>query len=244
MPLDDLKILLLQARAPGDASRDHERECFARASGLAQEQLVIHDLTAGPPSAAATAACDAVMVGGAGEFYVSKGDLPEHERTLDWFRWLAADGPPTYASCFGYQLMVAALGGEIINDPERLEVGSFDLTLTDVGRADPLFGQLPTTFIAQLGHKDRATRHPDGVPNLAGSALSPFQALRIPGRPVWASQFHPELRHTDNIWRYERYLEIYGEHHDEDERRAVIDAHRPSPEASGLIRRFVELVFG
>ncbi|TNF32463.1 MAG: hypothetical protein EP329_10085 [Deltaproteobacteria bacterium] len=243
MPRDDLKILLLQARAPGDASRDHERECFARAAGVAETQLVPHDLTGGPPSAAAVAACDAVMVGGAGEFYVSKGDLPEHERTLDWFRELADHGPPTYASCFGFQLLVAALGGEIIYDPERLEVGSFDLALTDAGRNDPLFGGLPESFVAQLGHKDRAVRFPDGIPNLAASSLSPFQALRLPGRPLWASQFHPELRHVDNIWRYEKYLEIYGKHHDADERRAVIDAHRPSPEASTLIRRFVELVF-
>lgn len=243
MPLDALKILLLQARAPGDASRDHERACFARAAALAPQQFQIHDMMTGPPEKATTDCCDAVMVGGAGEYYVSRGDLPHHERTLEWFRELAADGPPTYASCFGYQLMVAALGGEIIYDPANTEVGSFDLELTETGREDPLFGQLPATFTAQLGHKDRATRHPDGIPNLAGSARSPFQALRIPGRPVWASQFHPELRHTDNIWRYERYLAIYGQDHDEAERQAVIDAHRPGPEAADLIHRFVTLVF-
>jgi len=238
-----IRILLLQARAPGDPSLEHERACFARAAGVAMQQIRPHDLTMGPPCNKVVACCDAIMVGGAGEFYVSRRDLPHHDRTVEALAALAADGPPVFASCFGYQLLVEALGGEIQHDPERMEVGTFDLTLTDAGRADPLFGALPEVFTAQLGHKDRAVRPPPGVPNLAASPRSPYQALRVPDRPVWATQFHPELHHTDNIWRYERYLAIYGQHHDEAERRAVIAAHRPSPESSTLIARFMDLIF-
>jgi len=239
-----VRVLLLQARTPGDPARAHEVACFARASGLPAERFTTWDLLDGPPSAAALEAHDAVMVGGAGDFLVSAGDLPHFEPILDGLRELVAEGTPTFASCFGYQLLVHALGGEVSYDPARAEVGTFELGLTDEGRDDPLFGSLPGRFPAQLGHKDRALRHPAGVPNLAGSERSPYQALRVPGAPIWATQFHPELRAEDNVWRYNTYLREYGGADDPVARQRVIDSHRPSPEATDLLRRFLELIFG
>ena len=52
------------------------------------------------------------------------------------------------------------------------------MELTEEGASDPLFGQLPRRFIAQMGHFDRAIELPSGVPNLATSVASkaPAQA--------------------------------------------------------------------
>lgn len=222
----------------------HELECFIRASGLEEAQMRVHDLLDGPPTLAAMRAHDAVMMGGSGDFYVSKGNLPDFAGVLEVLGELVDSGHPTFASCFGYQLLVKALGGVVVYDPERTEVGTFELRLTDPGRRDDLMGGLPDAFLAQLGHKDRAVQHPPGLANLATSELSPLQAFRIPRKPIWAVQFHPELDREANLHRFEAYMEGYAGVLSDVEREKAYAGFRESPEADLLIRRFLELVFG
>ena len=235
-----IRLLLLQARLADDPMR--ERECFVRATGLPRENVVPFDLCDRAPTIGETRQFDALTIGGSGDYYVTKGDLTDFAQLLETLREVVGIGHPTFASCFGYQLLVHALGGEIIHDPSRTEVGSYEMVLTPEGRVDELFTFLPDRFWAQLGHKERASRHPDGVPNLAGSELSPFQALRIPGRPVWASQFHPELDHETNLDRFRHYESSYATYR-EGERGKAAKRFRDSPEASSLLARFLELVF-
>jgi GMP synthase (glutamine-hydrolysing) len=187
---------------------------------------------------------DALMVGGSGDYYVSKGNLPWFPEVLELLREIVARGHPTFASCFGFQLMVRALGGEIIHDPEKTEVGTYQLTLTEAGRADELLGRLPQRFPAQLGRKDRAAQLPPGCVNLAYSQLCPFQAMRVPGKPIWATQFHPELSGEENRIRFSRYLEGYASVIGEEEQKRALDRFRESPDTLVLSPRFLELVFG
>ncbi len=239
-----LRILLLQARDPDDPMGAHERRCFVRRTGLPDASFVPHDLCQGPPRVRDLARFDALMVGGSGDYYVSQGNLPDFEGYLEFLRELVARGHPTFASCFGYQSLVRALGGNVIHDPPNTEVGTFELTLTEAGREDPLFGALPPRFMAQMGHKDRAAQIADGVPNLARSLLSPFQALRIPGQPIWATQFHPELDRSTNTDRYLHYIEHYAPGTSEQERQALLSRFTDSDESSELLPRFLKLVFG
>ena len=236
------RILLLQARDDDDPMADHEHRCFAAQTVLAMDMVKVHDLCAGPPTLAMVRACDVLMIGGAGDYYVSKGNLPKFGALFDLIHEVIAVGHPTFGSCFGYQCLVAALGGEIVFDPDNTEVGTYPLRLTDEGRADELFGELPESFNAQLGRKDRAVRHPEGVPNLATSEASPFQALRIPGKPIWATQFHPELDRVTNADRYRHYLDGYAPHMSDEEKEASLERFDDSPEASGLLKRFLEIV--
>jgi len=238
------RLLLLQARRPGDAMAGHERACFVKSTGLPSDAVVAHDLCDGPPSLARLRSFDFLSVGGSGEFFVSRGDLPRFDAFLDFLREVGERGFPTFASCFGYQAMVRALGGEIVHDPANSEVGTYEVALTEAGRRDELFSALPPRLEAQMGHKDRATRHPEGIPNLAASERSPLQALRIPGKPVWATQFHPELDRESTMDRYRSYLESYSEQMTEEEKARAFERFRDTPEASGLLPRFLELVFG
>ena len=240
--LQDLRILLLQARDPDDPMRGAERRDFADHAGLDQEQLVPHDLLSGPPTLDRVREHDALMVGGSGDYYVSKGNLPHMDETLELLRGVVEAAHPTFASCFGFQLLVAALGGEVVHDPEGTEVGTFEITLTEEGEADPLFGELPKRFPAQVGRKDRASKLPDGVLHLAFSERCSYHALRIPGRPVWATQFHPELDRRRNLDRFRRYLDGYAAYMSEEERRQAFERFEESPEAATLLPRFLETV--
>lgn len=222
--------------------REHERECFAQASGLGSEGLQCVNLVDSVPIVSDLADFDALMVGGAGHFSLADPSEYFYEPVFDFLRTVVDQGFPTFASCFGFQLLVHALGGVVASDPDGTEVGSFPLKLTDAGRSDELFGSLPNEFMAQLGHKDRAIEMPAGIPNLAASERSPFQALRIPGRPIWATQFHPELDQKTNHDRYLAYIERYDPQRKGEEASGFNSL--PSVETSTLLPRFLEAIAG
>lgn len=239
-----LRVLLLQARTDEDPARNEEHQSFAHKTGLAAERIVQHNLLDGPPSIRATRAFDALMMGGSGDFFVSKRNLPKLDDTLDYLGEITDLGHPTFASCFGFQCLVEAHGGAIIHDPDHMELGTYPLGLTEDGRADPLLGILPTTFSAQMGRKDRADSLPEGFRHLAASDAAPYQAIRLRDEPVWATQFHPELDGVTNKARYLRYVEGYSGHLGEAERERILERFTESPETDRLLPRFLDLVFG
>ncbi|MCB9418202.1 MAG: type 1 glutamine amidotransferase [Ardenticatenaceae bacterium] len=239
-----VKILLLQARHADDDARLEEHSSFANMAGVADTQVIPYGLLASTPSLADVRRYDALMVGGSGDYYVSKGNLPNFQAVLGLLADVVAVGQPMFASCFGFQLLVSALGGEIVYDAHHAEVGTYDVTLTENGRSDDLFNFLPDTFRAQLGRKDRASRLPDGVLHLASSENAPFQALCVPGKPIWATQFHPELTKATNLARFKRYMTGYASIMDEVEVEKTLARFDESPEANQLIGRFMQLVFG
>ncbi len=240
----DLKILLLQARNIDDKARYEERCSFAEMSSLEVENIVPYDLLSGTPSLKEVRSFDALMVGGSGDYYVSKQNLPGFAAVLDLLSEVISIGHPMFASCFGFQMLVQALGGEIIYDPDKMEVGTYWLSLTGAGVQDELFRSLPTSFLAQLGHKDRADYLPDGVVNLASSQHSQYQAIRIPDKPIWATQFHPELTRDENLKRFHRYLDGYAPMMDEANIEQTLARFKESPETENLLRGFLEIVFG
>ncbi|MDH3591180.1 MAG: type 1 glutamine amidotransferase [Planctomycetota bacterium] len=237
-----LRILLLQAREADDPMRAEELLSFAEKSELAPEQFTPHDLLAGPPALGHILSFDAMMIGGSGDYYVSKRNLPGFDELLETLAGAVDAGHPTFASCFGFQLLTVALGGEIVHDPESSEVGTYELSLTAAGRDDDLLGWLPPAFFAQLGRKDRAARLPATVSNLASSEANPHQAFRVPGQPVWGTQFHPELDRESNLRRFHRYADSYCLN--PDERDEALARYQESPATHGLLPAFLRLVFG
>jgi GMP synthase (glutamine-hydrolysing) len=72
------------------------------------------------------------------------------------------------------------------------------------------------------------------VTNLVKSELCRFQAFHLPGKPIWATQFHPELDDRGNRDRCVAYIKDFGE----------IEGYRalPSPHALSILPRFLEFV--
>jgi GMP synthase (glutamine-hydrolysing) len=199
------------------------------------------DLLTQPLSPGILEGSDALLVGGSGSYSVLD-ETPAIHGFIDFLAEVCDIGFPTFASCFGFQAIALAVGGEVVSDPARAEVGSYRLTLTDAGAQDPLFSTLPSPFIAQLGHKDHVTALPDGVMNLASSERAPFQALKVVGKPIYATQFHPELTWEDNRLRFLRYMATYGALFGETEAQERLESHVPGPQANALLERFVRMV--
>lgn len=235
------RFRLLQARTSDDPVRHEERVAFADKLGVPVEALLPLDLLTEPVSySAVTRGVDAVLVGGSGRFSIYD-DAPWLRPFIHVLGELAARQFPTFASCFGFQGLVVALGGEVRADPQGAEVGSHTVQLTAEAASDPLFSRLPTRFVAQEGHKDRAMDLPSSAVWLARSERCPYQALRV-GETVYATQFHPELTGDENRQRFLRYFHEYESALGEEAAEALLQAFRPSPDTPLLLRGFCELI--
>ncbi|NND96839.1 MAG: type 1 glutamine amidotransferase, partial [Pirellulaceae bacterium] len=202
-------FLLLQVRDADDPMRRQEVNCFARALNVDAGKIEVHDLLSGPPSVEELDRVDVVLLGGSGDYSVAQGG-PWLEPALDAMKELVELNKPTFASCWGFQAMAKALGGEVVTDLQRAELGAVAVRLTDRGKLDPLFAPLGETFLAPMGHQDCVTRLPDGVTLLASSEKVRNQAFRVDGKPIYCTQFHPELNRRELIQRvkaYPRYVE-------------------------------------
>jgi len=234
---------LLQAREAGEHTRAEEHAAFADKLGLPIDAIEPFDLlTERPTFRAVTRGVDAVLVGGSGRFGIND-DVPWLPPFIEVLGQLAAHDFPTFASCFGFQGLVVALGSAVAADPLRSEVGTFVVSTCRAAEDDPVFSSLPARFTAQMGHKDSATSLPDGAVHLVRSERCAYQAVRL-GRNVYATQFHPELSGADNRHRFRRYYQEYSQAFGEDEARSILDAFQPSPDAVQLLPRFVDVVVG
>ncbi len=243
---DNLKILLLQARAEGDPMLEHELACFSQTSGLPQGAFAPLNMTTGLLGAGCLDGVGAVMIGGSGDFSVVLGGFGWHAPMLELLREIVRRKVPTFASCFGHQALAQSLGGDLEREDGGGELGTFEIALTERGRQDRLFGQMPPRFMAQLGHFDLVRRLPPGMDNLASSALCAIQAARVRGAPIVTTQFHPELTASAQLERWMRYVEHYrqeGETIEAARARARGQVH-PSPESATLLRRFLETELG
>lgn len=228
-----MRLLILQSRFMSDPMLEHERECFIAATAREVDELHFRNVMGGVPSVGEVTAYQAVIIGGSGDFSVVERDQDFFEPMSALLRALIDLSFPTFGCCFGFQLLVDAMGGTVVRDPENSELGSYDIELNEAGARDALFGQLPQIFVAQMGHFDRAEELPAGVINLATSQRCGCQALRVPGAPIWATQFHPELDEKGNRVRCVAYIKEFGE---TEGYQAL-----PSPEAMTILPRFLEL---
>ena len=220
--------------------RRQEVECFARAFGCAPEHIVVFDLLSGVPSANSLDEFDIVLLGGSGDYSVARGGdwLPA---ALAAMTTLYERSKPTFASCWGFQAMARALGGKVVTDRGRAEVGTIWLELTTSGLQDPVFGPLGKRFQVQIGHEDIVTELPKGATLLASSTQVENEAFRFDGKPIYCTQFHPELNRAGMVERlrsYPSYLPLTNANTLEE-----FEAITPETlEAEAILARFRDLV--
>jgi GMP synthase (glutamine-hydrolysing) len=121
--------------------------------------------------------------------------VPAVVRQIDLAREVFASGVPTYGSCWGMQLITAALGGVVRLNPQGREIGiARNITLNDGGRAHVLFAGKANAFDALCSHKDEVETLPLGATVLAFNGVSEIQAMEIArgGSSFLGVQYHPE----------------------------------------------------
>jgi GMP synthase (glutamine-hydrolysing) len=248
-----LRYLLLQTRNAGDPMAAQEVRCFARALDCEISAISVFDLLSSAPSIDTLQQPDMLLLGGSGHYSVATvaSDLDEPDRrvrsewlqrALDTLREIHRIAKPTFASCWGFQAMARAMGGQCVNDVPNAEVGTIELELTEAGRGDALFGTLPIRFAAQAGHEDHVVQLPPDAELLASSSRVAEQAFRFIGRPIYCTQFHPELDRAAMLERVIAYPEYIARiariSFDE-----FVENVRETPEANSLLRRFVNHFF-
>jgi len=118
------------------------------------------------------------------------------EAELPWLageKRLIADavraGTPYWGVCLGVQLLASSLGARVYGGDEP-EVGVLPVALTEDGRRDPVFRDLPPSFPSLQWHGDTFDL-PEGAVRLAGSPAYPNQAFRF--ERAYGVQFHLEV---------------------------------------------------
>ena len=189
-------FLLLSIRAE-DAAADDEYAAMMRFAGLDVSRLHRIRLTHRSLGQIDLADWSGIILGG-GPYNVSDTADSKSEtqrrvesELLPLIGRIVDRDFPFLGCCYG----VGTLGwvvGATVDRTFTEPVGALTVSLTEEGRRDPLFADLPDVFDAYGGHKEGASWLPADLACLAFSADCPIQAFRV-GENVYATQFHPEL---------------------------------------------------
>jgi GMP synthase (glutamine-hydrolysing) len=100
---------------------------------------------------------------------------------------------PVFGICYGFQVMAAALGGQVDQTGQR-EYGRTRLSTVD----SVLFQGQPTEQSVWMSHGDAVVQPPFACDVVATTAGTPVAAFVHQSRPLAGVQFHPEVAHTDH----------------------------------------------
>jgi GMP synthase (glutamine-hydrolysing) len=150
----------------------------------------------------------------------------------------AAERIPVLGVCFGHQLLGAALGGTVERNPRGPEAGTREVVLTAAGREDPLLSGLPEPLLVQQFHEDHVAAAPPGTVLLATGAHTPVQAFAH-GPRLRAVQFHPEFD-AARVRAMADEERAWIERGGAGRHAGSVATLRETPEAAGLLRRWVE----
>ena len=165
-------------RAGKSAGETYAATLRQRRPGAQVSLLSPADEDAVLPSQAELAAFDAVFLAGS-PMHVHT-DTPPVERQLAFMRAVFASGVPSFGSCAGLQVAVAAAGGRVRKMPERMEAGvARRISPPEAGQAHPLLKGRPASRDAAGVHGDEVEALPPGATLLASHGVTKVQAAEI-----------------------------------------------------------------
>ncbi len=246
-------FLVAESETPEEreARRKHAGRSSGESYGATLEQMYPGaTITLVAPADEDAEPLDSKRVGGFDAVFVTGSplhvydDTPEVRRQLAFMRTVFASGTPSFGSCAGLQLAVAAAGGRVRKMPQRMEAGiARRITPTEAGRHHPLLAGRAPAWDAPAIHGDEVEELPAGATLLAGNAVTRVQAaeIRHGGGIFWGVQYHPELSPGEiavALRRQASDLIAAGLAHDEagvERRAALLDALHDAPEDRALL---------
>ncbi len=100
---------------------------------------------------------------------------------------------PILGICYGLQLLADYFGGEVTTR----EGGEYGLSKVQVQDHDLFFRDVPSKIKVWMSHRDQVTKLPGGWTVLAKSSNDVVAAMAEPKSRRYATQFHPEVSHTE-----------------------------------------------
>lgn len=236
----ELRTLLLQIRNESRV-RSEEYNSFSNFSGLEKSQINILNVFDTPMfKPAVVDEYDALFVGGASEASVLEPEKhPFVKGGEDLLLYCIDKNIPVFASCYGFQLAVIALGGKIIKDAKDFEMGVIPIKLTEAAKNDPLYHDTPNPFLAISVHQEKTLKAPEGCETLAYTDEC-CHSFRVKGKPFWTFQYHPEVDKRTLIERLTIYKEKYTEN--DDHLASILNGVVETPESNHIIGKFVNRV--
>ncbi|MDO4321160.1 MAG: glutamine-hydrolyzing GMP synthase [Lachnospiraceae bacterium] len=101
-------------------------------------------------------------------------------------------GVPILGICYGSQLMMHLLGGKVEKAPVR-EYGKIEVT---VDQKSKLFANVSEKTICWMSHNDYISELAPGFAASAHTDNCPYAAMENTEKKLYATQFHPEVLHT------------------------------------------------
>jgi GMP synthase (glutamine-hydrolysing) len=150
------------------------------------------------PQGVALADFDGVWISGS-PLAAYRTDLESVRTQIEFARTLWESEIPSFGTCFGLQLMTAALGGTVHLNPRGREIGvARGITISDAGASHPMYRDKRHIFDALCSHEDEVASLPSGAVVLASNSVSPVQAMSITdgAKCFWGVQYHPEFEFT------------------------------------------------
>ena len=101
-------------------------------------------------------------------------------------------GIPILGICYGSQLMAHLLGGSVEGAP----VSEYGKTEVKIDNSSLLFNGVPESTICWMSHTDYIAKQPEGFRITATTPVCPVAAMECAEKKLYATQFHPEVLHT------------------------------------------------
>ena len=102
-------------------------------------------------------------------------------------------GLPVLGFCYGHQIMAATLGGEV----SHFEIGEYGPATIERDHDSALFNATPIEQTVWMSHRDAVSRAPEGFTVTSSTPVCPVASMECPERKLYATQFHPEVKHTE-----------------------------------------------
>lgn len=102
-------------------------------------------------------------------------------------------GIPILGICYGSQLIAHLLGGKV----ETAPVSEYGHTEVEVDISSVLFKGVSQKTVCWMSHTDYIAKAPEGFKVVATTPVCPVAAMENTDRKIYATQFHPEVMHTE-----------------------------------------------
>ncbi len=134
----------------------------------------------------------------------SGGPRSVYDNNIEFNKQMLAMNIPVLGLCFGHQLIVNQLGGQV--KPGFKEYGIAHVSLD---KNNKIFKGLDHTEQVWMSHGDSVISLPENFQEIGSTADCPCAAICDPDKNIYGFQFHPEVTHTPNGMKMlENFIDI------------------------------------